>query len=112
MVQIFAGEFSVFVDGFTTTICLLFKCPCPLNPEKSRNFMISWVKLFCFPPLVMGALPDLARSFFWKGAVPRVFGHPKGVPGGPPDAFSQVLSKKPMTHSELLRLVFEDLFGF
>ena len=114
MVQIFAGEFSVFVDGFTTTICLLFKCPCPLNPEKSRNFMISWVKLFCFPPLVMGALPDLARSFFWKGAVdisPVFLGIQRGSQG-PPDAFSQVLSKKPMTHSELLRLVFEDLFGF
>ena len=55
--------------------------------------MISWVKLFCFPPLVMGALPDLARSFFWKGAVdisPVFLGIQRG---------SQVVPQMPLAKS-------------
>ena len=88
-----------------------------MSPEsrKIQKFHDFMGQVVLFPPTCNGRPPGPSKVVFLEGGcrhIPRVFGHPKGVPGGPPDAFSQVLSKKPMTHSELLRLVFEDLFGF
>jgi hypothetical protein len=66
--------------------------------QKSHDFM---GQVVLFPPTCNGRPPGPSKVVFWKGAVdisPVFLGIQKGVPGGPPDAFSQVLSKKPIAN--------------